>query len=107
MSGPERRLDITPGARWDIEQVLMYSEEVWGREQSDRYEQGLYDAFRSIRAFPDHGRSCQELLPGARCVRYEHHQIYYTYEDDIVLIHRILHERRHVTPETLLPEPEG
>ncbi len=36
----------------------------------------------------------------------EHHVIYYTCDDDTVTIHRILHERRHVTPEMFLPEPE-
>ncbi|MDQ3654882.1 MAG: type II toxin-antitoxin system RelE/ParE family toxin [Chloroflexota bacterium] len=106
MSDRKRLLVITPEARSDIEQVLMYSEEVWGVAQSDRYEQSLYESLGRIRAFPDHGRPSNALLGGARSVICEHHVIYYTYDDDTVTIHRILHERQHMTPGMLLPEPE-
>lgn len=106
MSARKGPLVITPEARSDIEQVLMYSEEVWGVAQSDRYEQSLYESLRRIRAFPDHGRSSNALLGGARSVICEHHVIDYTCDDDTVTIHRILHERRHVAPEMFLPEPE-
>ncbi len=51
MSDRRRLLVITPEARSDIEQVLMYSEEVWGAAQSDRPEQSLYESLRRIRAF--------------------------------------------------------
>jgi plasmid stabilization system protein ParE len=33
--------------------------------------------------------------------------VFYTYDDDSVTIPRMLHERRHVTPELLLPEGES
>jgi len=84
----------------------MYSEEVWGVVQSDRYEQSLYESLRRIRVFPDHGRSSNALLPGARSVICGHHVIFYTYDDDTVTIHRILHERRHVTGPMLLDPNE-
>lgn len=83
----------------------MYSEEVWGLAQSDRYEQSLYESLLRIQAFPDHGRSSEALLQGARRANCEHQVIYYTYDEETVTIHRILHERRQVTTRMLL-EPE-
>jgi toxin ParE1/3/4 len=44
-------------------------------------------------------------MPGSRRLRSGHHFVYYTQTDDTVTVHRILHERRHVTPAMML-EPE-
>jgi toxin ParE1/3/4 len=104
MSAPKRELSITPAAREDIEQVLAYSEEVWGLEQSDRYENRLYERLQRLRTSPERGRSRQELADGLRSVLADHHLIYYTHDDQAVIVHRILHERRQVTGEMFLPE---
>ena len=83
----------------------MYSELTWGTEQADTYESALHNRLQQIREYPEIGRPCPELLPGCRRLRSDHHMIYYTFASDVVIVHRILHERRHAT-KAMMAEQE-
>lgn len=106
MSGHRRHVTFTIRARQDYHEVLIYSLETWGADQLDRYEATLDDAIRRIREFPEAGRNCPNLMIDGRSARAGHHIIYYTLSEDDVTIHRILHERRHVTSSLMQLEPE-
>ncbi len=107
MSGRRWQIAFTNEARQDYQEILVYSLEMWGADQLDRYEATLDYAIRRMREFPDAGRDCTQLMIGGRCVRAGHHMIYYTVSNDTITIHRILHERRHVTSSLMEPlEPE-
>ena len=70
-----------------------------------RYEGQLDRTILQAREFPESGRPRPDIMPHCRRPRAGHRHVYYTFSDDAVTIHRILHERRHVTP-SLLAEPE-
>ena len=106
MSGRKESLAFTFRARQDYQEILLYSLEVWGPDQLDRYEATIDDAIRRIREFSRSGRDCTQLMADGRCVRAGHHVIYYTSSDGVVTIHRILHERRRVTSAMMQPESD-
>lgn len=106
MSDRKASLTFTFRARRDHQEILLYSLEIWGPDQLDRYETTLDNAIRRIRDFPEAGRDCTHLMASGRCARAGHHLIYYTFSDDTVTIHRILHERRHVTSTMMRSDPE-
>ena len=101
-----RAVSVVPQARQDLDDILLYSARTWGRDQVNRYSAALDRAIDRIRQYPESGRDCTPVLTGGRCVRCEHHLIYYTYDDQAVIVHRILHERRQVTNDLFLAEPD-
>jgi toxin ParE1/3/4 len=101
-----RVVSFAPQARQDLDDILLYSARTWGRDQVERYSAAINRVVDRTRQFPETGRDCETVLPGGRSVRCEHHRIYYTYDDHAVIVHRILHERRQVTPGMLSPDPD-
>ena len=61
---------IAPGASRDIVSVYETSESRFGPVQADAYLAGLEHTFALIADFPQIGRSCDELLPGLRRLRF-------------------------------------
>jgi plasmid stabilization system protein ParE len=100
-----RKLVINETAQVDYLELLEQSVLTWGRDQAAQYKGALDDAMERLLEFPGLGRPVPELFVDGHRMRVRHHLVYYTFSDDVVTIHRILHERRHVTP-SLLAEPE-
>jgi toxin ParE1/3/4 len=94
MCAHSMRLEITPGARADISDILLFTEQRWGRQQRDGYRRLLDATFRRLVAVPGMGRSVGELSPGLHRVNVESHIIYYWVDDDRLTIARVLHYRR-------------
>lgn len=107
MTGPERALVINELAQQDYLDILKQSVRSWGRQQARQYKDSLDASMQRLLEFPDLGRATPELFDGGHRLKSRHHVIYYTYSAHAVIIHRILHERRHVTPAMLLPDFEG
>lgn len=105
MSDRKANLTFTPRARKDHWEVILYSLEMWGPDQMDRYEATLDDAVKRVHQFPELGRDCTRLVANGRWIQAGHDMIYYTFVDGMVSIHRILHERRRVTA-VMLTEPD-
>lgn len=88
------RLEISPGARADISDILLFTEQQWGRQQRDAYRRLLDVAFRRLIAMPGMGRPFEDLSPGLRRVNIESHVVYYWVDDDRLTIARVLHQRQ-------------
>jgi plasmid stabilization system protein ParE len=106
MAPPERRLVINEIAQEDYLDILKLSVRQWGRDQAAQYKGALDASMERLLEFPELGHAVADLFDEGYRLRVRHHSIYYTFTEDAVIIHRILHERRHVTPGMLLPEPE-
>jgi plasmid stabilization system protein ParE len=52
---PNIRLEFAFDARQDIDDILQYTLDEWGRDQMEWYETVLYDAFRRLCDFPELG----------------------------------------------------
>lgn len=94
MSSPNLRLALTPQARADFEDVLLYSLQTWGPEQRDRYAAAIEAAFLRLRDHPQLGQVRDGLPPGCRSYRVEQHLLVYDLRGSFVRILRILHHRR-------------
>jgi toxin ParE1/3/4 len=86
-------LRITPRARQDYDDILVYSEGIWGQEQADRYEAALNRALDVLLDFPLMGRTRDDISPGLRSRQAQQHVIYYRVKGNVIEIVRILHER--------------
>ena len=106
MAGTERHLVINEIAQTDYLEILRQSVRQWGQDQAAQYKGALDASMERLLEFPELGQRVADLFEGGYRLRVRHHSIYYTFTDHAVIIHRILHERRHVTAEMLLPEPD-
>lgn len=104
MYARKRPVAFTPLARQDFDDALLYSLITWGRDRASRYEGMLDRAVIQISEYPDIGKARPEIMPGCRSHRAGQHSVYYTISDDTVIVHRILHGRRDVTPPMMDPE---
>lgn len=87
---------LSAQARADLQDIGRYTQEVWGREQRNRYLSRLDEAFHLLAREPDRGRSCDEIRPGYRKHHQGRHVIFYRQSGQDIEIIRILHERMDV-----------
>ena len=88
------RLEITLAARADISDILLFTEQRWGREQRDAYMQFIDVALSRLLAVPGMGRLVDELSSGLHRVNVESHVIYYWVDEDRLTVARVLHARQ-------------
>lgn len=72
MSGPKWSRSISLPANEDIDDVLLYTREVWGLDQVDAYEVALIEGLEWIRSFSLVGSQVTSLGPGVRKWRVRH-----------------------------------
>jgi toxin ParE1/3/4 len=92
-----RRLAITVAAKFDIDNILLYTQRQWGAGQRRRYRAQLYQGMRGLLDYPERGRPRDELYAGCRSVLVEHHVVYYYLTDDAIVIDRVLHGSEDTT----------
>ncbi|HYI25012.1 MAG TPA: type II toxin-antitoxin system RelE/ParE family toxin [Thermomicrobiales bacterium] len=90
MTSPTR-LRFTRAFQRDIDDILQYTLDRWGKDQADTYEADLYQAIEQLRQFPQLGR----LVAGRnRELPVRHHIILYEYTGETVTVLRVIHPRR-------------
>jgi len=82
---------LTQFARGQLLVIHRYTEENFGRAQADKYHAGFHRIFSLIAKVPKMGRRAGNFKPGYRRHLYQAHRIFYTVEDDCVVIHAIYH----------------
>lgn len=93
MSFPERTVILSPKARIDFTDILLYTLQEWGEAQRNRYEAALLSAFATLAQYPEAGERHPRLFPECRIRRVERHILYYRVMGIIVEVMRILHDR--------------
>ena len=88
---------FSPNARAALDVLLSHSVLIFGKPQTDRYMEGFQRTFELIAQFPGIGRPAGNLKPGLRRYRYESNYIFFTVEDDHVLIREIFHTSQNIT----------
>lgn len=99
MSARKRRVVLSPEARSDLRDVLLYTEQQWGLVQQHSFNAQLKAAFAHLARYPDLGVLRPEFGPRLRGRRVGQHVIIYQPSEDEVLIVRILHARRDLQAE--------
>ena len=84
----------TKQVRIDLRKIGLYSDKEWGTTQRRQYLARMVKCFEGLGKHPEHGKACDEILPGYRKYPEGKHVIFYRICDDgIVEIVRVLHER--------------
>lgn len=84
---------LTTRAKRDLKEIGRYTQDVWGREQRNKYLARLDAAFHELATSPQKGRSCEEIRARYRKYQVSRHVIYYRQAADDIEIIRILHDR--------------
>ena len=83
-------LEFSTLARSDVDDILLYTIESWGRSQLVEYKVKLEDAFEILRKNPYIG-SKKEL--SYRSFSVGRHYIFYRIDNEVIYIVRILHNK--------------
>jgi toxin ParE1/3/4 len=93
MSARKHTVTFSPAAQVDFTDILLYTRQLWGEEQRDRYEATLTQAIAALADYPESGTRCLQLFPGCRAHPAQRHVIFYRIRRNEIEIVRILHER--------------
>ena len=87
---------LSPAAEKSIAEIVDYTDETFGTNQTPAYIAGLEASFGLIVKFPGIGAAAFEIKSGLRRYRYQSHYIFYTVQHDLIRIEDILHVRRNI-----------
>lgn len=88
---------FSPNARAALQIALNHSLLNFGKPQTDRYMEGFQRTFELLAQFPCIGRPAGHFRRGLRRYRYESNAIFFTVEDDHILIREIFHTSQNIT----------
>ncbi len=95
---PEYR--FTPEAEDDLQGILDYTIDRWGKEQAHKYIDGLEELAARLADNPGLGVNRDPLINGLISFRYISHTLYYLPQDRGITIIRVLHKsmdaKRHL-----------
>ena len=97
------RLLLTNAADADIQDLMFDLGEKAGASVAGRYDADLDALYRRLEIFPEMGARRPELGPAVRICTVLPDVVIYEYRssDDLVVIMRVLHGRRHMTRRSL------
>jgi toxin ParE1/3/4 len=97
MSDRKHTVIFSPAAQVDFTDILLYTRQLWGEEQRDRYEAILTQAIAALADYPETGTRCPQLFSACRAHPAQRHVIFYRIRRNEIEIVRILHERSDPT----------
>lgn len=80
-------------AEEDLVDVWMYSLREWGIRQADKYLDVLEAGFAQLETNAKLGKSRDDLRPGYRSLAINRHIVYYTVEESVIRVIRVLHDQ--------------
>lgn len=81
----------------DLEEIWVYTKQIWSIEQADRYYDLIIDEVEFISKNPNLGRDINYVKEGYRSTKVKSHVIFYKLDESGgILIVRILHQRMDV-----------
>lgn len=87
-------LRLLADARSDLGDIWLYSADMWGQAQADRYTTALERSFKTIASMPGIGREYPEFNPPVRILPSAEHLIVYFDLEEEVLVIRVLGSRQ-------------
>jgi toxin ParE1/3/4 len=88
-----RRLEFTPKARRDIEEIWDYSFERFGFEKAEAYLRELQRAAQTVAEDPRRGLACDNIRSGYRKFSVGSHVLFFRASQSRIVIVRVLHQR--------------
>lgn len=84
-------VQLSEEAEADLNEIALYTREVWGEEASRNYVAALQVTLEMCRTYPELGFVARVDV---RRMRHERHVIFYRAVEDVLWVVRILHEKR-------------
>lgn len=94
-----RGLVLTNEARRNISDILLTTEQRWGRRQRISYRLALSGAMSDLVRYPNLGRSREEIAAEMRSLPVGQHVVFYRVDDQSVIVVRVLHQKMDPTGE--------
>ncbi len=88
-----RRIEFTPKAKRDIEEIWGYSFERFGFEKAEAYLRELQRAAETVAEDPRRGLACDNIRSGYRKFPVGSHIVFFRASESRIVIVRILHQR--------------
>ncbi len=82
-----------------IQDIVRYTDETFGQNQTAAYIAGLEASFDLLTKFSGIGVAAFEIKPAWRRYRYQSHYIFYSEQPGCILIEAIVHVRRNIRPD--------
>jgi len=82
---------LSADAEEDLQDIYLYTDDVWGQRQARLYLTRLYDLFDHLGRNPAMGRSRPEIGEGIRSFPHGAHIVFFMKWEDEVAIVRVLH----------------
>ena len=86
-----RKIQKHERAENDLIDIWLYSFELWGSDQADRYLDELDKGIRSLARNPEIGAKRDYVRAGYRVLFLNSHAVYYTFTPSTIHITRVLH----------------
>jgi toxin ParE1/3/4 len=90
------KLRLSGTAKADFDAIDAYSYEQFGEDIADAYMRGFDELFEMLRSHPKAGKTEPDLGKGIRKLTHRQHRIFYTVDDDLVFVVRIVHHAMDV-----------
>ena len=87
------RLEFTPKARQDVEDIWSYSVEQFGIEKAESYLRDIQRACETVAKNPRRGVGCDHIRAGYRKVSVGSHVVFYRVVERSVIVVRVLRQR--------------
>ena len=88
--------ELSEEADSDLDSIFDYTEREHGYDQAVKYLLELAHLFEQLVLNPNLGRQRGELKSGILSIAAEQHLVFYTFNDGLILIVRVLHGRMDV-----------
>ena len=85
------RLRESRRAQADIVEIVRYGAENFGPVRAKAYLERIERRYRQLQDFPESGRADRELHPDVRSISCGSHRIFYSIDDEGILVRRVLH----------------
>ncbi|CAN5476676.1 type II toxin-antitoxin system RelE/ParE family toxin [soil metagenome] len=95
MSSRSYSLVISPSARKDVSDILLFSRKRWGSDQRSNYKARILEIFTALARNPEMGIERSEISQGLRSFPFERHLVLYRIDlEHRLIIERVIHQNR-------------
>ena len=89
-----RRVSFRPLADRDLAEIWQFTAEHWGRGQADNYVAAIREVTEGLASHSERSPEATHLYPGLRKATVGAHCVYYLFDDTMIDVVRILHQRQ-------------
>jgi toxin ParE1/3/4 len=95
------KFTVSARAKAKLVEIYEFTEIRFGQYQADAYQAGFERTFGLLADFPRMGTEADNLKVGLRRFRFQSHFVFYTIENDGVVVRNIIHVGQNIRPSLI------